>query len=136
MLLTGCTTKRYVTVPVPEYHCDTLRTITHHRDSIILRDSVFINRYTRGDTIYSIEQRWHTQYRDRLLRDTAYISSRDTIGVPYPVEKRVPAQLSKFQQMRIWIGNMVIAVLAVCAVWWIISRSNWLRQFLQKHKKQ
>lgn len=123
---TSCTTKKYVAVPVPEYHSDTIRLTTHQRDSIFLHDSVFVRQYQRSDTVYLVTERWHTAYRDRLHHDTAYISRRDTIGIPYPVERRVTERtaipLTKFQQLRLWIGNIVLAVVAICLLWWIISR--------------
>ena len=136
LLFASCTTKKYVTVPVPEYHTDTLWLTTHQRDSIYLHDSVFVRQYQRGDTIYSFEQHYNTAYRDRLLHDTAYISRRDTIGVPYPVqvEKKVEKPLTKFQQFRLWIGNIFLAVLIICLLWWIISKSNWLKNLLRKRQ--
>lgn len=137
-LFTSCSTKKYVAVPVPEYHSDTVRINSLQRDSIYLRDSIFVNQYTRGDTVYNLTERWHTYYNDRLLRDTAYFSRRDTVTVPMPgeVTKEVPAQLTKFQQLRMCIGDVVLVILANCLLWWIISKRNWFRQLLSKHKKQ
>lgn len=130
MLLTGCTTTRYVTVP--QVHRDTVRLVHEQRDSIWLHDSIYQHEFLRGDTVYQLKERWHTQYRDRLLRDTAYISRRDTIGVPYPVEKRVPAALSWHQQLRLWLDNLVLVALAVCAVVWLFRHRQWWLSLLQR----
>jgi hypothetical protein len=51
-------------------------------DSIHEKDSVFV--LVKGDTVY--RDRTKTVYRDRFSRDTIYVSQRDTIREPYPVE--------------------------------------------------
>jgi hypothetical protein len=131
-LFTGCTTTKYVTVP--EVHSDTVRITQHQRDSIVLRDSIYVNQYQRGDTVFLQVDRWHTSYRDRWHTDTAYISRRDSIPVPVPVEKAVPAKLSWFQQLQLWLGRLVLVALAVLTgIWLIRKRAWWLRLFL-KHE--
>lgn len=79
----GCT--RTVYVPITSVQRDSIYLHTHTRDSIMVHDSVTIRE--KGDTIWLT--RWRTEYRDRILRDTAYIERRDTIAVPYPVEKKL-----------------------------------------------
>lgn len=51
---------------------DTVRIYSQQRDSIIHRDSVFYHVYERGDTVYSVTERWNVQYRDRIHTDTVY----------------------------------------------------------------
>lgn len=128
-LLTGCTTTRYVTVP--EVHHDTVRITKHERDSIYLHDSIYVNQYTKGDTVFLQVEKWHTQYRDRWHTDTAYISRRDSVPVPYPVEVSVPAQLNWFQQMRLWIGSVVLIALAILAAIWMIKNKAWFIRLLR-----
>lgn len=120
ILLVGCTTTKFV--PVIETHTDTVRITKHQRDSIFLRDSIYVNQYQNGDTVFLSIEKWHTQYRDRLLHDTAYISRRDSVPVPYPVEKEVAAKLSWWQNLRLWIGNIVLIALAVLAGWWLLRK--------------
>lgn len=109
-LLSGCTTTKYV--PVPEYHTDTLRQVTVRHDSVMVHDSIHVTE--KGDTVRI--ERWHTQYRDRIVRDTIYQSKRDSI--PYPVEviKEVPAELTWWQQTRLHLANIVLWLLALLAV--------------------
>lgn len=130
MSLNSCTTTKYVTVPVT--HTDTVRLTHLQRDSIWLHDSIYQHEFLRGDTVYQLKERWHTQYRDRLVRDTTYISRRDTVSVPYPVEKRVPATLSWHQQLRLWLGNLVLVALAICAVVWLFRHRQWWLSLLQR----
>ena len=123
MMLNGCTTTRYVQVPVR--HTDTLRLTHEQHDSIWLHDSIYQREYMRGDTVYRYIDRWHNQYIKQLIRDTAYISRRDTVPVPYPVEKKVPAQLAWHQQARLWLANLVLVALAVAAGVWIVRKRSW-----------
>ena len=121
-LFTGCTTPS--TVTVERVRTDTVRITQHERDSIYLRDSIYVREHTQGDTVLLEIDRWHTQYRDRWHTDTAYISRRDSIPVPYPVDRPVPAQLSAWQQFQLWLGRLVLVALALCASvfvvrWWL-----------------
>ena len=117
MCFIGCTTTKYVTVP--EVHTDTVRITQLQRDSIFTHDSIYVSEKTKGDTVYLTTERWHTRYQDRWLCDTIYRSRADSIPVPVPVEKKVPAELNWFQQMRLWLGNLVLIALAVCIGWTI-----------------
>ena len=55
-----------------EVRTDTVQVFTHHRDSIVHRDSVFTHVYEKGDTVYSITERWNVRYIDRVHTDTVY----------------------------------------------------------------
>ena len=111
-LFSSCTTTKYV--PVPEYHTDTVRISHNTRDSIYVHDSIMVQQ--KGDTL-TID-RWHTQWRNRIVHDTIYQSKRDSIPVPYPVEvvKEVPAKLTWWQQTRLHLANIVLWLLALLAV--------------------
>lgn len=97
-LLTGCKTSDPVVVERISH--DTIYRLQLSRDSIMVRDSIYITERMQGDTLTITRDRWHTQYRDRLLRDTAYIHRTDTI--PQVVE--VPAKLTAWQhvKMNLW----------------------------------
>ena len=79
--VSSCTSTKYV--PVELVRVDSIYLTIHHRDSIYLRDSVTIRQ--AGDTVYVDKVRY--QYRDRLVRDTAYLYRDREVQVPYPVEK-------------------------------------------------
>ena len=51
-----------------------------------------------------------------LLNDGVY----DTIPQPYPVTEYVEKELSWWQQLRLWLGNVLLAVLAGAAVYGVI----------------
>jgi hypothetical protein len=117
-LFGSCTTTKYV--PVPEYHTDTLRIVQHQRDSIYLSDSIYVSDFVRSDTVYKTTERWHTQWRERIVRDTIYQSKRDSIPYPVEVTKEVPAELTWWQQTRLHLANIVLVLLAVACVVWAV----------------
>lgn len=114
-LLGSCTTTKYV--PVIEHHTDTLRIVQHQRDSIYLSDSIYVNDFVRDDTVYKNVERWHTQYRDRTVRDTIYQSRTDSVPVPYPVIREAERHLSLIQQVLMGTGGAALMALVVFIGW-------------------
>lgn len=114
-LFTGCKTVEYV--QVPEYHTDTLIVNKVQRDSIHIRDSMYVE--VKGDTVRI--DRWHTKFIEKLLHDTCYQSKTDTVPVPYPVEKKVEKQLSWWQQTQMYAGDVLLLLLMGGAVYGIIK---------------
>ena len=123
-LLGSCTTTKYV--QIPEYHTDTVRIVQHQRDSIYLSDSIYVNDFVRDDTVYKTVERWHTQYRDRWRTDTIYQSKRDSIPYPVEVTKEVPAELTWWQQTRLYLANTLLVVLGLVGIGWVVKkRLSW-----------
>ena len=110
LLLTGCTTTKYV--PVETVRTDTLKVTKYERDSIYIHDSTIVRE--KGDTM--LIEKWHTRWRDRWLHDTVYQSRVDSIPKPYPVEKRVPAELTWWQQTRLHLANILLYALLAFGV--------------------
>ena len=122
-LLGACTTPK--TTIVERVTHDTVQVTRLQHDSIYRHDSIYIREHQSGDTVFLEVTRWHTAFRDRRHHDSIYISRRDTVPVPYPVEKRVPVQLNTWQQLRIWLGNIVLVALAVLAAVWLLKKRTW-----------
>jgi hypothetical protein len=114
MMLAGCKTTQYV--PVVEHRTDTVQITKHQRDSIWLHDSVHVHEYMRGDTVYMAVDKWHTKYIGRSTHDTIYVATHDSIPVPYPKEVEVEKPLTRWQQMRMHMGDLLLALLAVAIV--------------------
>ena len=110
LLLTGCTTTKYI--PVETVRIDTMKVTKYERDSIYIHDSTIVRE--KGDTM--LIEKWHTRWRDRWMHDTVYQSRVDSIPKPYPVEKRVPAELTWWQQTRLHLANILLYVLLVFGV--------------------
>jgi hypothetical protein len=99
-LCCSCGTIKYI--PIESVRTEYRHTAT--RDSIFLRDSIFVKE--KGDTL--IIEKYRYLYRDRFLRDSVFI--RDTIRVPYPIEKikEVKKPLSGWQNFQIWYGRIAL----------------------------
>ena len=110
--LTSCTTTKVVTVE--KVRNDTTIITKWQKDSVWLHDSVTVRE--KGDTI--LIEKWHTKFVESIKHDTIYVAKHDTIPQPYPVEKKVPAELSWWQRLRIILGNFVIlSVIALIGYW-------------------
>lgn len=110
LALTGCrsTTPTIIT----ETRTDTLYITKQQRDSIHVRDSIYVSEQQTGDTITRIISKWSVKYRDRAVHDTIYQSHTDSVPVPYEVVKEVN-HLYGWQKWLMWLGGF--ALLAVLA---------------------
>ena len=106
-LLAGCKSVQYV--PMETVRTDRIYVDRYQRDSIYQRDSVFVNRWTAGDTIYQDKVVWKYVYRDKVKYDTVAILRSDTINVPYPVE----CKLSKWEQLKLNVGGWAISIIII-----------------------
>lgn len=110
LLLAGCKTKERV-VTVEHLRADTLIQLRTERDSIYVHDSTEIR--TDGDTIRI--NRWHTRYVDRWRRDTVRVVKTDTVALAYETVREVARPLSRWQQMRLHLGELLLALIAIAA---------------------
>ena len=115
-IICSCRSIQYV--PVESVRTEIRYKDRQQRDSIHIRDSIFM--FQKGDTIF--KDRWHTEYKDKLVMDTAFIYKNDSIPVPYPVEK----QLSKWQQFKMDVGDIAIGGIIVLLIilGWLFYRSK------------
>lgn len=105
--LAGCKSVQYV--PMETVRTDSIYVDRYQRDSIYQRDSVFVNRWTAGDTIYQDKVVWKYIYRDKVKYDTVATLRSDTINVPYPVE----CKLSKWEQLKLNVGGWAISIIII-----------------------
>lgn len=106
-LLAGCKSVKYI--PVETVRTDSVYVDRYLRDSIYQRDSVFINRWTAGDTVYQDKVVWKYVYRDKVKYDTVAILRSDTVRVPFQVDR----ELSKWEQIRLDVGGWAIGVVII-----------------------
>lgn len=135
LLLCGCRTQ-YVTVP--EYHTEYIaKTDSFFRiDTIINNTNTVIREANDGDSMLLAEYGIRLKDNERLLlllrqelqkatskqqeAHTDTIIKKDSIRVPYPVEK----SLSRWQQIKLDIGEYVLVLLALLAALVIIKRKH------------
>lgn len=113
--LTGCKTVKFV--PVPEYHTlyKTRVDTVQRWDSVYFRDSVYIA--AKDDTVYLTKTHWRERFRNVYHVKVDTVMQRDSIPVPYPVEK----QLTKWEQWKMDMGGWAIGVVAVFVILVIIK---------------
>ena len=120
VVMASCKTK---VVTVPEVHehwhhtTDTIErtdSVIDHQTTIVREvDSATMARF--GIELNGMQKAWLVE-TDRLQRElsalretrTDTIIERDSIPVPYPVEKEVPAQLSKWQKVKMGAGSVAL----------------------------
>ena len=102
----GCRTVRYV--PVPEYHTlyKTRVDTVQRWDSVYFRDSVYMA--TKGDTVYLTKKHWRERFRNIYHVKADTVMQRDSVRVPYPVEK----PLTKWQRWKMDLGGWAMGVAA------------------------
>ena len=76
----------------------------------------------KGDTIFRDKDRWRTKCVTKEVHDTVYKARVDSIPVPYPVEKQVPAELTWWQQTRIKFANVMIYLAILIFVVWLAKK--------------
>ena len=124
LCLTGCKTVKFV--PVPEYHTlyKTRVDTVQRWDSVYFRDSVFIA--AKGDTVYLTKTHWRERFRNVYHIQADTIMKRDSIPVPYPVEK----QLTKWQRRKMDMGGWAMGVAAVLVILVILKVTKIVHKIL------
>ena len=96
---------------------DSLYIVQRMIDRVLIRDSVY-ERHVH-DTIYKYKERETVRYLS--LRDTLYIERRDSVSVPYPVER----QLTKWEAIRMRLGDILLIIVNIGLIYvviWLIRR--------------
>lgn len=106
-ILYGCKSIQYV--PVETTKRDTTYLSQTKIDSIYHRDSIYVEH--KGDTVYLSKYKYLYKYIEK--RDTLWREKTDTIQVVYPVE----AQLTKWQKIKINMGEYLIAAIVLIVIW-------------------
>lgn len=106
-ILYSCKSIQYV--PVETTKRDTTYLSQTKIDSIYHRDSIYVER--KGDTVYLSKYKYLYKYIEK--RDTLWREKVDTIQVAYPVE----AQFTKWQKIKINIGEYLITAIALVIIW-------------------
>lgn len=106
-ILYSCKSIQYV--PVETTKRDTTYLSQTKIDSIYHRDSIYVER--KGDTVYLSKYKYLYKYIEK--HDTLWREKTDTIQVVYPVE----AQLTKWQKIKINMGEYLIAAIVLIVIW-------------------
>lgn len=100
LLCAGCKSK---TVYVPVESVKTEYRDKIQRDSIHLYDSIYLEKYLKGDTVFLTKETYKYLYRDKIVRDSIF--KTDSIAVPYPVTEYIEVnKLTWYQNILLWLG--------------------------------
>ena len=75
-------------------------------DSVYFRDSVYMA--AKGDTVYLTKTHWRERFRNIYHVKADTVMQRDSVRVPYPVEK----SLTKWQRWKMDLGGWAMGVAA------------------------
>ena len=101
--MSGCRSTRYV--PVERVRNDTVYLHKVERDSVYRRDSIHVR--DKGDTVYV--EKFRYLFADRWRTDTVYVNRRDSVQVPYPVER----ELTRWERVKMDVGGVAIGSIVV-----------------------
>ena len=116
IIVVGCkTTTKIVEVPIEKVvtKTDSIYITKVKVDSVFEKDSIYINTYVKGDTIYRDNYRFISRWRDRVKLDTIYKTHTDTIKVEKAITIEVEKPLSWWQKVKQDVGGIAIGFLIV-----------------------
>lgn len=91
---------------------DSLYIVQRMIDRVLIRDSVY-ERHVH-DTVYQYKERETVRYLS--LRDTLYIEKRDSVSVPYPVER----ELTRCEATRMRLGDILLIIVNIGLIYVVI----------------
>jgi len=116
--LVSCSPK---VVPIQNATHDTIYINKQSFDSIHILDSVYVNQYILGDTVYIDKIKWREYYTERELHDTIYKCRMDTLTVKvteYKTSKK-DEFFGVLGRLFLWI---IIALLLYFGAWLFFGR--------------
>lgn len=134
LILASCATQRQASEVkkessreyVTRQHLDSLFMASMQRDSVFMRDSIYV--FQKGDTVtqyverirYRYRNRTDTLYRNIVARDTVYIKRTDSVTIDRPVY--IEKQLKWHQQGFIWLGRLCCLAAILWALFLYLRR--------------
>ena len=120
LALPACKGQSTLSAPCP------LRDETHStrqqyaRDSVVLRDSIMVREYSRGDTVWC--DRWHDRWRERVVLRTDTVWREREVVRQLPPERYVPPLYRRCTYILL-IVCLLAALRGAYALW----RGKWKR---------
>ena len=87
-------------------------------DSVLLRDSIFVREYSRGDTVW--RDRWHDLWRERVVLRTDTVWCDREVVRQLPPERYVPPLYRRCTYIL-----LIVCLLAVLRVAYALWRGKW-----------
>jgi len=107
ILLPGCS-PRIIEKVKTEYVYQTV----HQHDTTVIKDSVYIKEWVKGDTVYLERFKDRYVYRDRWRDSIQLVEKHDTTAVEVKVEKNLSwAQKAKIGAFWWLLGGLILSLL-------------------------
>lgn len=119
LFLCGCRTEY---VPVESVRYDSVMIEKLMRDSVFVRDSVYLKE--KGDTVFKYKDRFVYVYKNRV--DTFFAEKIREIEVPVHVERK----LTWWEVVKMEWLDRIFAALVIVALYWTIK--EWLARKIRK----
>ena len=116
-MLASCRTEY---IPVESVRYDSIYFAKLQKDSIYIQDSIYIKE--KGDTVFVDKFKYIYKYVN--LQDTCYIEKKDSILIPYPVERKLTWWERKTQNLGDWVAELIIIVILYRLVGWMIRKTR------------
>lgn len=114
MCLAGCSTCKPVVVERVVNKTDSLYNASQRVDTFRIHDSVYVETYTMGDTVYKTRVEWRWRDRISCRADTVYktVLRCDSVQVPVPFKYKTSLRggLNDF-----WVN--IIIIVAFLLLW-------------------
>lgn len=125
LVMTSCTTQKPVVLERVINKTDTLYKTNYIADTFRVHDSIYVESYAVGDTIYKTKNVYKWRDRVSVKTDTIYkaMLQTDTTRLPIPVERK----LSTWERTQMYVGQLTIGavVLVVLSLLlWLIHRKE------------
>ena len=123
LVMTSCTTPKPIVLERVINKTDTLYKTNYKADTFRVHDSVYVEHYTLGDTVYRLKSVWRWRDRISVKTDTIYkaMLQTDTTRLPIPVERTLSTwERTQMHVGQFTIGAVVLVVLSLLL--WLIHR--------------
>ena len=125
LVMTSCATPKPVVLERVINKTDTLYKTNYKADTFRVHDSIYVESYMIGDTIYKTKSVYKWRDRVSVKTDTIYksILRADSIPVPVPVEHKATWwERTQMFAGKIAVGAVVLFVISLLL--WLIHRKR------------
>lgn len=98
---------------------DTVRLVSHQRDTLVLRDSVFCSEKTVGDTVRIETTRWRTEWKTLVRTDTVWRWRTDSAATVSNSHKSVKETQNLPSRTRLFLLGVALIMLGVFLIIYI-----------------
>lgn len=125
LVMTSCATQKPVVLERVINKTDTLYKTNYKADTFRVHDSIYVESYAVGDTIYKTKNVYKWRDRASVKTDTIYksILRADTIPVPVPIEHKA----TWWERTQMFVGKIAVGAVILCLIsllLWLIHRKR------------